>query len=114
MKNHKDHGQDIDALRDSCPIKAAIDVIRGRWKPLIIWELSQSVRRFSSLQDALIGCHAQVLTTQLRQLEADGVIERTVYQEIPPRVEYSLTKHGNLLSATLEQLHAWGECHLKR
>jgi len=114
MKTSADYAPKLDPLRDSCPVKAAIDVIRGRWKPSILWELQQGTKRFSDLQNALPQCRAQVLTVQLRQLEADGVVTRTVYPEIPARVEYALTPHGRQLSSVMEQLDAWGTRHLQR
>jgi DNA-binding HxlR family transcriptional regulator len=114
MKLLSDYEQKVDALRDNCPVKAAIDVIRGRWKPSILWELNWGAKRFSDLQAALPKITAQVLTVQLRQLEADGVVVRTAYAEIPARVEYSLSEDGRALSAVLDQLEAWGTHYLER
>jgi DNA-binding HxlR family transcriptional regulator len=88
-------------------------VIQGRWKLLILRELLEGIRRFSDLQRALAdvqqGVSQKVLTSQLRELEADGVITRTVYPEVPPRVEYALTDLGYELVPVLDGLHAWGE-----
>jgi len=114
MKSAADYSQKHDRLRDHCPVKAAIDVIRGRWKPLILWELHLGSKRFSDLQETLREIRAQVLTVQLRQLEADGVVARKVYAEVPARVEYSLTSHGRDLSAVMDQLDPWGRRHLER
>ena len=114
MPSVTDYGQKIDTLRDHCPVKAAIDVIRGRWKPSILWELHLGTKRFCDLQAALPAISAQVLTMQLRQLEADGVLVRTVYAEVPARVEYALSDHGRTLSAVMDQLEAWGAGYLKR
>src|SRR5215469_10307618 len=108
MKALSEYKQKIDKLHDGCPIKAAIDVIRGRWKPMILSELNYGPKRFSDLQAAQPEITAQVLTLQLRQLEADGVIIRTVYAEVPSRVEYSLTALGRSLSSVMDQLEAWG------
>ena len=98
---------------DNCKAELALKVIQGRWKLMILRELLDGVRRFSDLQRALAevqgGVSQKVLTTQLRELEADGVVERTVYPEVPPRVEYALTKLGDDLVPVLEGLHAWGE-----
>src|SRR5262245_14362361 len=107
MPQASDYGQKIDALRDTCPVKAAIDVIRGRWKPSILWELYQGTKRFCDLQAALAGISPQVLTVQLRQLEADGVLVRTVYAEVPTRVEYTLSDEGRSLSAVMDELDTW-------
>ena len=97
-----------------CKAELALRVIQGRWKLLILRELLDGVRRFSGLQRALgavepgQGVSQKVLTTQLRELEASGVVTRTVYPEVPPRVEYALTPLGRELIPVLEGLHAWG------
>jgi DNA-binding HxlR family transcriptional regulator len=114
MKSLADYEQKVDRLRDECPVRAALDVIRGRWKPSILFELKNGTKRFSDLQAALPEISGQALTVQLRQLEADGVISRTVYPEVPVKVEYALSEHGSMLSAVMDQLEAWGIRHLKR
>lgn len=114
MKSVADYSQKVDKLRDSCPVKAAIDVIRGRWKPSILWELHGGTKRYSDLKAAMPQITGQVLTVQLRQLEADGVVVRTVYPEVPARVEYALTVHGNNFSAVMKQLDEWGTLYLER
>lgn len=93
----------------NCKAELALRVIQGRWKLLILRDLIEAVRRFSDLQRSLAGISQKVLTSQLRELEADGVVERTVYPEVPPRVEYALTPLGRELIPVLEGLHAWGE-----
>jgi len=93
----------------NCKAELALRVIQGRWKLLILRELIEAVRRFSDLQRSLDGVSQKVLTAQLRELEADGVVQRTVYPEVPPRVEYSFTPLGRELIPVLEGLHAWGE-----
>ncbi len=109
-----DHSQKHDSLRESCAVKATLDVIRGRWKPSILQELHHGTKRYSELAEALPQIAAQVLTAQLRQLEADGVITRTVYPEVPARVEYQLSVHGQQLSAVMDELEAWGAKYLAR
>ncbi len=103
--------QGFAATRDHshCKAELALRVIQGRWKLLILRELIDGVRRFSDLQRALDGVSQKVLTAQLRELEADGVLRRTVFPEVPPRVEYALTDLGMELIPVLEGLHAWGE-----
>lgn len=108
MKSLEDYRQKQDRLRDNCPVKAALDVIRGRWKPSILYELNSGTKRFGDLQTALREITAQVLTVQLRQLEADGIVVRTVHPEIPPRVEYALSALGRSLSRVMEELEEWG------
>jgi DNA-binding HxlR family transcriptional regulator len=114
MRSVSDHSQKLDKLRDNCPVKAAIDVIRGRWKPLILRELRDGTKRFTELRAALQEVTAQTLTLQLRQLEADEVVTRTIYPEIPARVEYQLSEYGRTLSKVMEELEAWGESYLDR
>jgi len=114
MKSLFSYEQKFDRLREDCPVRAALDVIRGRWKPSILFEVKDGRKRFGDLQSALPQISAQALTVQLRQLEADGVLVRTMYPEIPARVEYALSEHGSKLSAVMDQLEAWGIRHLKR
>lgn len=95
-----------------CLVEAALDVIGGKWKPLILWALGDKVLRFSELQKAIPGVNTKMLTKQLRELEEDGVIKRKVYPEVPPRVEYSITDFGMTLIPILEALCNWGANYL--
>jgi len=114
MKPVTDYAQKYDRLHDTCPVRAALDVIRGRWKPSILFELKDGAKRYSELQTALAGITPQALTVQLRQLEADGVISRTVFPEIPARVEYTMTDFGATLSGVMDQLEEWGAQYAAR
>lgn len=114
MKALADYLPKFDHLRDQCPVRVTLDVIRGRWKASILFELKSGPKRFSALQAELSGVTAQALTTQLRELEAEGIVERRVYPEVPVRVEYSLTEHGLSLSDVMDQLEEWGARHLQR
>ena len=114
MKSLSDYEQKIDPLRENCPVRAAIDVIRGRWKPSILFELKQGTKRFSDLQAALTGITSQALTVQLRQLEADGVVVRTACPDISVRVDYALSEYGATLSGVMDQLDEWGTEYLAR
>jgi len=96
-----------------CPVEAALDVIGGKWKPLILWHLGDNVMRFGELQRTLPGVNAKMLTKQLRELENDGVIKRTLYPEVPPRVEYAITDFGRTLIPILEALCTWGTMYLE-
>ena len=93
----------------TCKAQLALRVIQGRWKLLILRELIHGVRRFSDLQRSLRSVSQKVLTAQLRELEADGVVLRTVHAQVPPRVDYALTTLGHELIPVLQSLHAFGE-----
>jgi DNA-binding HxlR family transcriptional regulator len=95
-----------------CGLDAAIDVIGGKWKALILWELHENVRRFGELRRGVVGISEKMLIQQLRELEADGLVHREAYHEIPPRVEYSLTELGVSLNEALLPLCEWGERHM--
>ena len=98
----------------SCGLDAAVDVVAGKWKPLILWELHAGKRRFSELRRGVAGVSEKMLVQQLRELEADGLVHREVHREVPPRVEYSLTEFGESLNAALIPLGDWGERHMDR
>lgn len=114
MKNAPKYAQKIDWLQDQCPIKATVDVIGGRWKPLILYYLLDQPKRFSALRREIPGVTPQMLTLQLRQLEADEIVARKIYAEVPTRVEYRLTAYGQTLSTLLRNMRKWGEQHLDR
>ena len=91
----------------TCPAEATIGVIGGRWKVPIVWHLSAGTMRFSELRRAMPGVTQKMLTQQLRELEADGVVRRKVYPQVPPRVEYSLTERGLSLKPVVEAMCRW-------
>ena len=92
-----------------CGIDTAMEVIGGRWKVLILWALhEQPSRRFGELRRLLPGVSEKVLASHLREMETDGIVRRVSYDEVPPRVEYSLTEDGTRLNTALEPLAAWG------
>jgi len=95
-----------------CPVEAALDVIGGKWKPLILWALGDEVMRFGELQKALPGVNTKMLTKQLRELEEDRIIRRKIYPEVPPRVEYAITDFGKTLIPILNALCNWGADYL--
>ena len=97
-----------------CPVEAALDVLGGRWKPIILWWLHQKTLRFSELRRQIPGVTEKMLTQQLRELEADGIVHRRVYPTVPPKVEYSLTDHGRSLRRALNAMCAWGKLHMDR
>ncbi|RLS55337.1 MAG: transcriptional regulator [Planctomycetota bacterium] len=92
-----------------CSVETTLQAIGGRWKVLIIHHLLERTCRFGELTVLLKGVSARTLTRQLRELEASGIINRVVYPQIPPKVEYSLTKLGLKLNPILQAMHEWGE-----
>jgi DNA-binding HxlR family transcriptional regulator len=95
-------------LREVCPLDTAVEALGGKWKPLIVFQLRAGMKRFSELQRAIPEATRQMLTQQLRQLEADGIVRRTVHAVIPPRVDYELTSMGKELEPVLAALEKWG------
>ncbi|MFI8857919.1 winged helix-turn-helix transcriptional regulator [Streptomyces prasinus] len=95
-----------------CGIDAAMDVIGGKWKVLILWALHERPYRFGALRRELPGITEKVLASHLRELESDGVVHREEYDENPPRVEYSLTPKGTAFNEALEPLGAWGRANV--
>ncbi|WP_165959876.1 MULTISPECIES: winged helix-turn-helix transcriptional regulator [Nonomuraea] len=91
-----------------CALDAAMDVVGGKWKALILWALAERLHRFGELRRSLPGVSEKVLAQQLRELEADGIVRRTVFEQTPPRVEYELTDEGVALYAALGALGEWG------
>ncbi|GGD80967.1 winged helix-turn-helix transcriptional regulator [Paenibacillus nasutitermitis] len=95
-------------------VEAALDVMGGKWKPLIIYHLMAGPKRTSELRRLIPGITQKMLTTQLRGLEKDEIVARKIYKEIPPRVEYTLTPYGWGLKPALDLLCYWGEDHLEK
>ena len=98
----------------NCPVTHCLNLIGGKWKILIIYGITKKVNRFSMLQRALPSISKQMLVNQLRELEEDKIIERTIYAEIPPRVEYKVTAYGQSLMPVIDTLQGWGLKDLKR
>nr|WP_325233173.1 helix-turn-helix domain-containing protein [uncultured Oscillibacter sp.] len=93
----------------ACPVETTLTLISDKWKVLILRDLLPGTRRFGELKRSLGGVSQKVLTAQLRQMEESGLLTRTVYPEVPPRVEYTLTELGTSLRPVLEALRDWGE-----
>lgn len=93
------------------PVQTTLDVIGGKWKPIILWHLGQGPHRFNELLKNINGVTQKMLTQQLRELEKDGLINRKIYPQIPPKVEYSITEYGKSLSPVLKIMAQWGTKH---
>ncbi|MDR1375895.1 MAG: helix-turn-helix transcriptional regulator [Synergistaceae bacterium] len=91
-----------------CPIESTLSLINGKWKLLILKELSQGPVRYGALERAIPAISAKVLTQQLREMETDGLVVRTIFPEIPPRVEYSLDEMGASIFKVFAEMRRWG------
>ncbi|MEU8896434.1 helix-turn-helix domain-containing protein [Nocardia sp. NPDC048505] len=98
----------VETALTVCPVEVAVSVLGGAWKLTIIKHLLPGRRRFGELGRLVGSVNPRVLTRQLRELEADGLVERTVYPEVPPRVEYALTPLGESLAPAVAWLDRWG------
>ena len=96
------------------PVHITLNVIGGKWKPIILWFVKEETIRFGKLHKQIGEITSKMLTQQLRELEHDGLILRNVYPQVPPKVEYSLTKYGETLLPVLESMAIWGKNHNKR
>ena len=97
----------------SCGLDAAVHVVGGKWKALILWGLRQGPQRFGELRRATPGISEKSLIIQLREMEHCGLVHRKVYNQVPPKVEYSLTELGESLNEALIPLGEWGDKHKK-
>jgi DNA-binding HxlR family transcriptional regulator len=95
-------------------VQATLKVLGGKWKILILWHLKDKARRFSELKRLIPEITEKMLIQQLRELEKDEIVNRKVYSDVPPKVEYSFTDYGRSLEPALKVLCQWGEEHLKR
>ncbi len=92
-----------------CPVETSLNIIGVQWKGIIIYSLLYGKRRFNELRREMPKITHRMLTLQLRELESDGIVKRTVYAEVPPRVEYELTEFGMSIRPIIESLYNWGE-----
>ena len=95
-----------------CAVEAALGLIDGKWKGVVLFHLLERTHRFSEIRRRIPNVTQRMLTNQLRELEADGLILRTVYPEVPPKVEYSLTARGRSLEPVIAALKAWADAHV--
>lgn len=99
---------------DRCPYKAALDVVGGRWKGLLIWRLSIEPLRTGELRKLIPDITQKMLTQQLRSLEDEDIVARTIYPEVPPKVVYQLTDYGRSVVPVVMALTEWGNKHVER
>lgn len=97
-----------------CAVEAAISLIDGKWKSVVLFHLFDGTMRFNELKRQIPGVTQRMLTNQLRELETDGLIERKVYAQVPPKVEYSLTPLGRSIEPILLALKEWGDTNIER
>jgi DNA-binding HxlR family transcriptional regulator len=105
MMRHKLYG---------CGLEAALEVVGGKWKVLILWPLRPGARRFGELRRLVPGISEKMLIQHLKEMEADGIVTRKDFKEVPPHVEYALTAFGESLCVALTPLCEWGTLHTKR
>lgn len=101
-----------DQASPDCPVTYCLSMIGGKWKPVIIFCIANGIDRFGAMQRAVRGITKQMLTKQLRELEADALISRTVYAEVPPRVDYALTDKGRSVLPIIAEMRMWGQNHM--
>jgi DNA-binding HxlR family transcriptional regulator len=98
-----------------CQVQDALSILVGKWKPIILlYLMSVETMRYSEFKKALVGITPKMLTSQLRELEEEGLISRTVYPQVPPKVEYSITEYGMTLKPILDAMHEWSIAHMRR
>ena len=97
-----------------CGLEIALEMVGGKWKPIVLWNLAPGARRFGELRRLVTGISEKMLIQQLREMQRDGIVAREDFREVPPRVEYSLTAFGVSLKEALRPLCEWGAEHLGR
>ena len=105
-------GKDPSHEPGRCPLTAALEAIGGKWSMIVLYWLDSGTRRFNELRRLMPDISHKVLAATLRNLERDGLVCRTVYPEVPSRVEYSISSHGRTVQPLIEAVRAWGHAHL--
>jgi len=96
---------------EGCPVEYTLEIIGGKWKGVLLYHLIDGKKRFGELRRICPDITQRMLTLQLRELEEDGIVHREVYQQVPPKVEYSLTEYGRTLEPLIQLMKEWGETH---
>ncbi|MWV42797.1 transcriptional regulator [Paenibacillus sp. HJL G12] len=101
-------------MSNECRVETALEILVGKWKPVILFQLfSNGTMRFSELQKAIPDITKKMLTAQLRELEYHDIVHREIYQQIPPKVEYSITEYGKGMTSVLQAMNDWGMAHVE-
>lgn len=100
--------------RPDCPVERTFSIIGGKWKVPILWQLQEKTLRYGEIKRRFPRITQKMLTQQLRELEADGLVHRTIYNQVPPKVEYSLTDWGRQLIPVIEVLSDWGKSYMEK
>ncbi|MGN7356628.1 winged helix-turn-helix transcriptional regulator [Paenibacillus sp. SAF-054] len=101
-------------MSNQCRVETALEILVGKWKPVILFQLfSNGTMRFSELQKAIPDITKKMLTSQLRELEYHDIVHREIYQQIPPKVEYSITEYGMGMTPVLQAMNDWGMAHVE-
>ncbi|GAA0437500.1 MAG: winged helix-turn-helix transcriptional regulator [Bacillota bacterium] len=102
----------MDKIPEECRVEDALGILVGKWKPIILlYLLQEGTKRFNELRKRMPEITQKMLTKQLRELEEEDIIQRVVYPQVPPKVEYSITEYGKTLEPILEAMHEWGTKH---
>ena len=112
--NDEDYKFVIEGQDYHCALDVTMAFIGGKWKAVVLWYLRKDKKRFSELKERIPAITDKMLSLQLRALEKDGIVKRTVYPEVPPKVEYSLTEEGKTMIPMLEAIALWGKNKAKR
>ncbi|MDF2927135.1 MAG: ArsR family transcriptional regulator [Paenibacillaceae bacterium] len=107
-------GTGLHPLDVKCPVESTLDIIGGKWKVVLLYHLIDGEKRFNELRRVCPSITQRMLTLQLRELEQDGIVHREVYQQVPPKVEYSLTPLGRSLEPIIIQIREWGVAYRKQ
>jgi DNA-binding HxlR family transcriptional regulator len=109
LKIHTMKRYNLDGTFFYCPVDLTLSVVGGRWKGLVFWNLRDGTKRYGELKKILVGINDKMLSQVLKELEKNGVVNRKVFDVVPPKVEYSLTKEGKKLLPVMQLMSNWGE-----
>nr|WP_145134292.1 helix-turn-helix domain-containing protein [Paenibacillus sp. Y412MC10] len=113
LKKNPEYGVLRAEYLQGCSVEVALNIIGGKWKGMILYTLLDGTKRFNELRQIIPGITQRMLTLQLRELEDCGIVQRVVYPEVPPRVEYSLTEFGQTIKPVILQIREWGSSYKK-